>query len=68
MADRQVYECENCGKTLESQADESKEPECCDKPMQKVVPLDACNTSATAEHSRFDTLDDACDDGRSGNV
>jgi thiol peroxidase len=28
--------------------------------------MDACQTSSTAEHSRSDQFDDACDDGRSG--
>lgn len=28
--------------------------------------MDACQTSSTAEHSRSDQFDDACDDGRAG--
>lgn len=68
MTDKQVYECENCKKSIEVSADEAKAPQCCDKPMQKVEPLDACTTSTTAEHSRYDDFDDACDDGRSGKI
>jgi hypothetical protein len=30
------------------------------------IPLDQCTLSTTAEHARFDDLDDPCDDGRSG--
>ena len=68
MTDKQVYECENCNKSVEVSADEANAPECCDKPMQKVESLDAGTTSTTAEHSRYDDFDDACDDGRSGKI
>ena len=55
MTEKLVYECENCGKSLEVSADKAKAPECCDKPMKRFEPLDACQVSTTA-----------CDDGRSG--
>ena len=68
MTEKLVFECENCGKSVEFSADEEKTPECCDKPMKKIGDLDACHVSTTAEHSRFDDFDDACDDGRSGKI
>ena len=68
MTEKLVYECENCGKSLEVGADEANAPECCDKPMKRFESLDACQASTTAEHSRFDDFDDACDDGRTGKI
>ena len=66
MADKQQYECTNCGNKKEQSADGSDIPECCGKPMEEVEPLQACQTSTTAEHSRFDDLGEPCDDGRAG--
>jgi len=66
MADEQTYECANCGKKKEQSAKESIIPECCGKTMLAVEPLDVCQTSTTAEHSRFDDLGEPCDDGRAG--
>ena len=66
MADMQVYECVNCGGTVEVKADESKLPECCGNAMKPAEDLKACGLSTTAEHSRFDDFDEPCDDGRSG--
>lgn len=68
MIAKHVYECENCGKSVELGAEEAIAPECCDKPMKEITDLDACKVSTTAEHSRFDDFDDACDDGRSGKI
>ena len=68
MTAKLVFECENCGKSLETSVDDAKTPECCDKPMKQIGDLDACKVSTTAEHSRFDDFDDACDDGRSGKI
>jgi DNA-directed RNA polymerase subunit RPC12/RpoP len=68
MADTQVYECAQCGKTVEVSAKESKVPECCGKAMQSAEELKACNLSSTAEHSRFDDFEEPCDDGRSGKI
>ncbi len=68
MTAKHVYECENCGKSVELGAEEAIAPECCDKPMKEITDLDACKVSTTAEHSRFDDFDDACDDGRSGKI
>ena len=68
MTEKLVFECENCGKSLEASADDAKTLECCDKPMKQISGLDACSVSTTAEHSRFDNFDDACDDGRSGKI
>jgi hypothetical protein len=66
MADMQVYECVNCGNTVEVGAEESKLPECCGNAMKPAEDLKACGLSTTAEHSRFDDIDEPCDDGRSG--
>ncbi len=68
MADAQVYECYKCGKTVELSADEAKAPECCGLEMKTAEELKACGVSSTAEHSRFDDLDEPCDDGRSGKI
>ena len=68
MADMQVYECSNCGKTVEVSAEESKTPECCGHEMKSAEDLKACGLSTTAEHSRFDDFDEPCDDGRSGKI
>ena len=65
MSDKQTFECVHCGNKIEQNADDSKIPECCGKPMQ-AEGLDACQTSSTAEHSRFDDLGEPCDDGRAG--
>ena len=43
MTEKLVYECENCGKSLEVSAGEAKAPQCCDKPMRRFEPLDACH-------------------------
>jgi len=66
MAEKQVYECENCGNSVELGADENKVPECCGKPMRILKAMDSCQMSTTAEHSRFDDSGDPCDDGRAG--
>jgi len=60
------YECENCGKRVETQEQGAQVPECCGKPMRGTERLPVCELSSTAEHSRLDGSDDACDDGRSG--
>ncbi len=65
MADKQSYECVHCGNKTEQDAGDSNIPECCGKPMQ-AEELGVCQTSSTAEHSRFDNLDEPCDDGRAG--
>ena len=68
MTEKQNYECEDCGKRIEINPDESGAPQCCNKPMKKAEPLDACQKSSTAEHSRFDDFGEPCDDGRSGKI
>ncbi len=64
MAEDQAFECEHCSRQ-ELVAAGKPVPECCDRPM-KSIPLDQCTLSSTAEHSRFDSFDDPCDDGRAG--
>jgi hypothetical protein len=36
--------------------------------MQSAEELKACGLSSTAEHSRFDDIEEPCDDGRSGKI
>lgn len=66
MYDECIFNCEVCGtsKTVEVATDNP--PECCDKPMKKKEALPVCETTATAEHSRMDKIEEPCDDGRSG--
>lgn len=65
MSKKNKYECENCGKKTEANAGD-KVPECCGKAMRSAEKLPVCEMSSTAEHSRLNGSDDACDDGRSG--
>ncbi len=64
MADKVIYNCEKCGKKVETAETESGIPECCEIVMVKAE-LPGCDMSSTAEHSRLEG-GDACDDGRSG--
>lgn len=68
MDEKCIFNCETCGSNVEAAVSESKAPECCDKPMKKVEDLPACETTATAEHARFDDLGEPCDDGRAGKI
>jgi len=65
MSQTHKYECENCGKTAQVDAG-GKVPECCGKAMRSTEKMPVCEMSSTAEHSRMQGSDDACDDGRSG--
>ena len=65
MSKNNKYECENCGKKMEINA-EGEVPECCGKAMRSAEKMPVCEMSSTAEHSRLHGSDDACDDGRSG--
>jgi len=62
------YECQKCGSIQEVPDDMKKVPECCGRPMLKEEPIDACETSFSAEDSRMDNLGGPCDDGRSGKI
>jgi len=68
MAEQLVYECDKCGKTIETTKADDKAPECCGQQMREHDKLPACGLSTTAEHSRFDDMGEPCDDGRSGKV
>ena len=59
------YCCEVCGCKAEASVKEFP-PKCCDRPMLPEALLAQCQLSTTAEHSRFDSDDEPCDDGRSG--
>ena len=65
MTEKLAFECVICGNKTDIDADDPIIPACCGKPMQ-AEGLDSCQTSSTAEHSRFDDLGEPCDDGRSG--
>ena len=59
-----AYQCDQCqGEQLVKTGE--KPPECCGATMQRI-PLDQCTLTSTAEHSRMDTIDEPCDDGRAG--
>lgn len=64
MTAKRTYHCKKCNTQFKVDQQETT-PECCGQPMT-VQPLDQCTVSATAEHSRFDDMDDPCDDGRAG--
>jgi hypothetical protein len=66
MEDKCIFNCEICGNQVEGEASQTQTPECCGKPMEKGEPLPVCETSTTAEHSRFDDFGEPCDDGRAG--
>lgn len=66
MADKVTYECKNCGKKTEAGRRDAAIPECCNKPMSKILPLPVCSLSETAEHSRMEEMGEPCDDGRAG--
>lgn len=60
-----IFNCEVCGS--ETEAATQPAPQCCQQPMVKQEPLPVCETSQTAEHSRFEDMGEPCDDGRGGN-
>ena len=65
MEDKCIYNCEICGQDLEKDQVGKEPPSCCGEPMVvKSDTLPVCETSATAEHTRFDDLGEPCDDGR----
>jgi hypothetical protein len=66
MSEQTNYECIDCGNTAQAAVDSDPVPECCGKPMQEQEPLRVCQAPAGAEHSRFDDLEEPCDDGRAG--
>jgi DNA-directed RNA polymerase subunit RPC12/RpoP len=68
MNDKYMYKCNTCGEEKELTDSKHQSPECCGKPMAKVVDLPPCVTSNTAEHARLDDLEGPCDDGRSGKI
>jgi hypothetical protein len=61
--DTQVYECRQCRKRIQAQA-EAVPPNCCNRPMAAV--MDQCTLAAAPEHARLDDPDEPCDDGRAG--
>ncbi len=66
MTTRKKYRCETCGVQMEMQGDIPDVSNCCQGRWIEVEQLPTCGMPASAEHSRFDTEDGPCDDGRSG--
>ena len=56
---KKTYECKKCGK----REDAPNAPDCCGRKMA-LVPLDACTTAFSAEHSRSTQDEEPCDDSR----
>jgi len=68
MSEKVSYMCKSCGGKKEVDTASEGVPECCNTPMEKMLPMNSCTVSTTAEHSRFDETDEPCDDGRSGKI
>jgi hypothetical protein len=68
MEPKVIFECENCGKRIESETAAGLAAECCGQPMKQAESLPACEISDTAEHARADNMGEPCDDGRSGGI
>ncbi len=66
MATSKKYRCETCGAQMELEGAPPAASDCCQGRLIEVEKLPACGMPASAEHSRFDTEDGPCDDGRSG--
>ena len=66
MTDSKKYRCEKCGAQVSMAGEVPAASDCCQAPWIEVEQLPACDMPASAEHSRFDTEDGPCDDGRSG--
>jgi len=65
MATSKKYRCETCGLQIEQEEAPTAVSDCCQGRWIEVEKLPACGMPS-AEHSRFDTEDGPCDDGRSG--
>ncbi len=67
--DKCIFNCATCGGTVIINSAEPNEiPECCGAPMGKQAGsgMDQCTAPSSAQYSRHDNYDDACDDGRAG--
>lgn len=64
---KKKYKCSSCGKIMETGGTELQAPLCCGRPMSQLS-MDACKDAPSAESSRLFDDDDACDDGRGGNL
>ena len=62
MKDKIFYECQTCNSKLELEAGDHNHPKCCNTPMKSLNPIQYCSKATVAEHSRFDDIDDPCDD------
>jgi len=68
MTEPKGYTCRKCGSKVEVNSKNKSNPICCDEPMENLEDLESCRASSTAEHSRFKSDDEPCDDGRSGKI
>ena len=64
MSAKKTYHCDKCKTQFKVDKQETT-PECCGRPMT-ILNRDQCTTASTAEHARFDDMDEPCDDGRAG--
>ena len=66
MNEKRSYKCGKCGGEKNVNSLDESVPLCCGDTMELDVPV--CTVSETAEHARFDEMDEPCDDGRSGKI
>lgn len=68
MNKKYIYNCETCARKLELNASPKTAPECCGDRMKEDESLAPCRVSETAEHARWDSVNEPCDDGRAGRI
>jgi hypothetical protein len=61
-----TYKCKQCGRTAKDEPTNSDRSDCCQAPWVASEPLPVCTRLGSAEHTRFDAVDEPCDDGRGG--
>ena len=66
MNEKRAYKCGKCGRKTDVKNPDEAVPLCCGDPMEEDLPV--CQVSDTAEHTRFDQVDEPCDDARSGKI
>lgn len=64
MSAEKAFQCDHCKGQVKIQNGQ-KSPECCGQAM-KSIPMDQCTLATTAEHSRLNSDDEPCNDGRGG--
>ena len=66
MAEKRVFKCDDCGRTIPLETEDKAIPECCGQPMKQE--LEPCTMTDTAERARMNESGEPCDDGRSGKI